>query len=72
MNPSCEFAILLNSEKFVKENNLKLKDKTKDPLNPKIRKPFVPIVEAPRQSRNRQQQQLSDDLIVKRTFVKYV
>lgn len=31
MNPKCEYAILLNSEKFIKEKNLKLKDKTKDP-----------------------------------------
>lgn len=30
MNPKCEYAILLNSEKFIKENNLKLKDKTKE------------------------------------------
>lgn len=29
MHPKCEFAILLNSEKFVRENNLKLKEKTK-------------------------------------------
>lgn len=31
MNPKCEYAILLNSEKFIKEKGLKLKDKTKDP-----------------------------------------
>lgn len=31
MHPKCEFAILSNSEKFIKDNNLKLKDKTKDP-----------------------------------------
>jgi len=53
MNSNCEFAILLNSEKFVKENNLKLKDKTKDPLNQKVRKPFIPITEAPYTGRNR-------------------
>jgi len=53
MNPNCEFAILLNSDKFVKENNLKLKDKTKDPLNQKVRKPFVPIIEPPHIGRNR-------------------
>lgn len=38
MNPKCEYAILLNSEKFIKEKNLKLKDKTKDP-NTVVRQP---------------------------------
>ncbi|EAR84871.1 RNA recognition motif (RRM) superfamily protein (macronuclear) [Tetrahymena thermophila SB210] len=34
MHPKCEFAILLNSEKFVKENNLKLKEKIKPTVLP--------------------------------------
>jgi len=30
MHPRCEFAILLNSDKFIKENGLKMKDKNKE------------------------------------------
>lgn len=49
MNSNCEFALLLNSEKFVKENNLKLKDKaSKEVTILKIRKPFLPKIDAPK------------------------
>lgn len=37
MNPKCEFAILLNSEKFIKENNVRLKEKAKEyPITPRF------------------------------------
>jgi len=37
MHPRCEFAILLNSDKFIKENNLRLKDKAKEyPITPRF------------------------------------
>lgn len=32
MHPKCEFAILLNSEKFIRDHNLKLKEKSKPGL----------------------------------------